>query len=312
MKYLWLIPVAALITGSLFFGSVSLDIFDPQNRDIVLDLRLPRALFAFCVGAMLGLSGSVYQLVLRNPLADSFTTGAASSSALGAVLAISMGLSPTFVPPFAFVTGMLGLALVYRLSGGARGAVTLILCGVIVNIVASSMIGFTKFYFEESVTSVVFWLMGGFSFIDMPKLIIGYTVFIISYMYLMKKGSRLDMMAFDDSTAVTSGIDLKQERAGAFFFATLLVACAVSYSGLIGFVGLIVPHIARSIFRPNMRSNMFYSAVFGGLLLLASDTFVRTFVRGGAEMPVGIVTSILGGLFFFYILMRRRAEIWHD
>jgi len=186
----------------------------------------------------------------------------------------------------------------------------MILCGVIVNIVASAIIGFIKFYFEDSISSIVFWLMGGFSYIDYTKLSIGYGVLIISYLYLMKRSSRLDMMAFDDHTAVTGGIDVKAERAGAFFFATLLVACAVSYSGLIGFVGLIVPHVARSLFRPAMRSNLYYSAIFGGVLLLLSDTFARTAIHSGAEIPVGIITSIMGGVFFLFILAKRRSEMW--
>lgn len=312
MRYLWILPIIAAICTSLFFGSVKLNIFAVENFDIVFGLRLPRAIFSFFIGAMLGLSGSVYQLVLRNPLADSFTTGAASSSALGAVIAIAFGFNALYVPPFAFLTGMLGLILVYKLSGGAKGAVTMILCGVIVNIVASSFIGFIKFYFEDSLSSIVFWLMGGFSFIDIKKLIVVVAVFSASYAFLMSRGQKLDMLAFDENTAATSGVDVKKERATAFFFATLLVACAVSYSGLIGFVGLIVPHISRSLFGTDMRSNMYYSSVFGGLLLLTADTVARTAISSGAEIPVGIITSVIGGFFFFYILANRRAEIWHD
>lgn len=312
MRFLWLVVAAAAAFASLFFGSKMMNVFDKNSFDIVYNLRLPRVLFSFCIGAMLGLSGSVYQLILRNPLADSFTTGAASSSALGAVLAISLGLSPMYVPIAALATGMLGLGIVYRLSGGAKGAVTMILCGVIVNIVASSIISFLKFYFDESITSVVFWLMGGFNVVDYTKLAVVAVLLIVSYMYLSARSSRLDMLAFDEATAGTSGVSVRQERAVAFFFATMMVAVAVSFSGLIGFVGLIVPHIARSLFKPQMKFNLYYSMVFGGLLLMLADTAARSILSSGAEMPVGIITSVIGGLFFFYILAHRRSEMWHD
>ncbi|TCK60754.1 FecCD family ABC transporter permease [Seleniivibrio woodruffii] len=312
MRYLWLLFALIAVAASLFFGSANIDLFDKANSDIILNLRLPRAVFSFMVGAMLGLSGSVYQLVLRNPLADSFTTGAASSSALGAVFAIAAGFSPVYVPPFAFITGILGLFIVYKLSGGAKGAVTMILCGVIVNIVASAIMGFIKFYFDESLSSVVFWLMGGFNFINYTELAIVFCVLTGAFIYLNKRAPVLDMLIFDDSTARTAGVSIKQERAGAFITATILVSVAVSYSGLIGFVGLIVPHIARSIFRPDMRTNLYYSMIFGGFLLLAADTFARSAISSGAELPVGIVTAVIGGVFFFYILVKRRSEMWHD
>jgi iron complex transport system permease protein len=309
---LWILLLGVCVFASLFFGAAQINVFSKEHIDIVIDLRLSRALFAVCVGAMLGLSGAVYQLILRNPLADSFTTGAASSSALGAVLAIALGVPVSYVPPFALATGIIGIYIVYRLSGGAKGAVTMILCGVILNIVASSVIGFTKFYFEDSLSSIVYWLMGGFYFLDFNKLMFASITLLIGYAYMHRKSGVLDVLALDEQTAATSGVNVRQERAGAFFFATLLVAVSVSYSGLIGFVGLIVPHLARSLFSSSMKNNIFYSSVFGAMLLLVSDTIARTIVPSGAELPVGIVTSVLGGFFFFYILTKRRAEVWHD
>jgi len=312
VRFLWILFAAFCLASSLFFGASDIDVFSSENLDIVIDLRLPRGLFALCVGGMLGLSGAVYQLILRNPLADSFTTGAASSSALGAVLAIAIGVPVGYVPPFALLTGMIGIYLVYKISGGAKGAVTMILCGVILNIIASSIISFTKFYFEESLSSIVYWLMGGFYFLDYTKLGFASLTLLVGYAYMHRKSGVLDVLALDEHTASTSGINVSRERAGAFFFSTLLVAVSVSYSGLIGFVGLIVPHLARSFFSSNMKNNIYYSTVFGAILLLISDTVARSIVPSGAELPVGIVTSTLGGLFFFYILTKRRSEVWHD
>lgn len=130
---------------------------------ILTELRVPRVLFSAVIGAMLGLSGSIYQLTLKNPLADSFTTGAASSSALGAVLAISIGIPVQFISVFAFITGIVGVLMVYRMSltAGKINPVTMILAGVVMNIIASAIISFSKYYFEDSLNSIVYWLMGG-------------------------------------------------------------------------------------------------------------------------------------------------------
>lgn len=283
------------------------------QQNIFWSIRLPRVLFATIIGGMLGLSGSVYQLVLKNPLADSFTTGAASSSALGAVLAIAIGVPVAFISPFALITGLSGLMLVYKLSssrGRVLSPVTMILAGVVLNIVASSVISFTKFYFEDALSSIVFWLMGGFFIVTYQKIIIGTSVLLVVYIYFLMRSGSLNLLAMDEYSAETSGVNVRAERMGAFVLATLLVAVAVSYSGLIGFVGLIVPHVARSFFGSDMKTNIYYSTVMGGMLLVVSDAVARTIIPGGTELPVGIITALLGGIFFLYMLKSRRRQVW--
>lgn len=313
------IAAAAVLIIAVFLcsltGSADINIFHMTEvqSNIFWSIRLPRVLFAACIGGMLGLSGAVYQLVLKNPLADSFTTGAASSSALGAVLAIGLGFPVVLVAPFALVTGLCGLLAVYRLSsvrGRILSPVTMILAGVVLNIVASSVIGFTKFYFEESLSSIVFWLMGGFFMVSYQKIAAAVTVLVVVYAFFHIRGTRLNLLAMDEFSAETSGINVRRERMTAFVFSTLLVAVAVSFSGLIGFVGLIVPHIARSFFGADMRTNIYFSTVFGGLLLVVSDAFSRSVIPGGTELPVGIVTAVLGGLFFLYILRKKSGQVW--
>jgi iron complex transport system permease protein len=263
---------------------------------------------------MLGLSGSVYQLVLRNPLADSFTTGAASSAALGAVIAIALGLPAHLASPVALFTGLGGLMLVYSVSYRRSGIspITMILAGVVLNIVASSVIGFVKFFFEESLTSIVFWLMGGFYMITWAKTAFAASVLILCTAYFVFRARPLNILALDEMSAETSGVNVRSERMRAFVFSTALVAVSVSFTGLIGFVGLIVPHIARSFYGSDVRQGIFYSSVFGALLMITADAVARTVIPNGAELPVGIVTAVLGGMFFFYILRSRQAEIWHD
>jgi iron complex transport system permease protein len=283
------------------------------EREILFSLRLPRVLFAAVIGGMLALSGSVYQLTLKNPLADSFTTGTASSAAIGAVFGIACGLPLPLVPVLALATGLCGLLLVYRLSltDGVINPVTMILAGVVVNIVASALISFSKFYFEESLSSIVFWLMGGFFIVDWTRLLVCALLLVLSFMLLQRIGLQLNLLAFDEASARTMGIDVARLRAFSFVLATLLVAVAVSHTGIIGFVGLITPHIARSLYGSDMKKNLTASTLLGALLLMLADAGSRAIIPGGAELPVGIITALLGGIFFLYLLRTRRERLWH-
>lgn len=300
----------ALFSGPSFINPFNLSGMD---TDILLSLRLPRVLFSAVIGGMLALSGSVYQLTLKNPLADSFTTGTASSAALGAVLGIAWGLPIPLVPVLALLTGLCGLLLVYRLSvtGGVINPVTMILAGVVVNIVASAVISFSKFYFEESLSSIVFWLMGGFFVVDWTRLIVCALLLTGSFILLRRIGLQLNLLAFDEASARTMGVDVPRLRSFSFVLATLLVAVAVSHTGIIGFVGLITPHVARSLYGSDMRRNLTGSTLFGALLLMLADAGARTIIPGGAELPVGIITALLGGVFFLYLLRTRRERLWH-
>jgi len=313
-RLLWFLFVLTLV-GSCLLGSTTIHPFNltAVERDILFGLRLPRVLFSAVIGAMLGLSGSVYQLTLKNPLADSFTTGAASSAALGAVLAIALGIPLSLVPLVALLTGLGGLLLVYRLArrDGFINPISMILAGIVMNIVASAVISFSKYYFEDSLSSIVFWLMGGFFVVNWEKLLVCLAVFAVAYLLFTRRALQLNLLALDEHSAQTLGVNVHRLRSFAFVVATLLVAVAVSHTGIIGFVGLIVPHIARSLFGSDMRHNLFYSSLLGALLLTAADTLARIIIPGGAELPVGIVTALLGGGFFLYLLQTRRERFWH-
>ncbi len=308
-----LLGVAFII--ALFSGATAINPFAMSNieQEILLSLRLPRVLFSAVIGGMLALSGSVYQLTLKNPLADSFTTGTASSAALGAVLGIACGLPVPLVPVLALITGLCGLMMVYRLSisDGVINPVTMILAGVVVNIVASAVISFSKFYFEESLSSIVFWLMGGFFIVDWTRLIVCALLLAISFVLLQRISLQLNLLAFDEASARTMGIDVARLRRFSFVLATLLVAVAVSHTGIIGFVGLITPHVARSLYGSDMKQNLTASTLLGALLLMLADAGARSIIPGGAELPVGIITALLGGVFFLYLLRTRRERLWH-
>lgn len=315
MKKLLLIIFALALVGACLVGSTAINPFAPSpvERDILLSLRLPRVLFSAVIGAMLGLSGSVYQLTLKNPLADSFTTGAASSSALGAVLAIAFGLPLPLVPIAALATGLIGLLSVYHLSktNGIINPVTMILAGVVMNIVASAIISFAKYFFEDSLSSIVFWLMGGFFVVDWGKLLLCTVVLVLAFLLFAGRALQLNLLALDEHSAQSLGVNVDRLRTLSFVVATALVAVAVSHTGIIGFVGLIVPHVARSLFGSDMRHNLFFSVLLGALLLVLADAAARSIIPGGAELPVGIITALLGGVFFLYLLRTRRERFWH-
>ncbi|PSW06594.1 FecCD family ABC transporter permease [Photobacterium lipolyticum] len=313
-------PVLSVIfvVSALVFMLIGPNWINPQNMSamelsILTELRVPRVLFSAIIGAMLGLSGSIYQLTLKNPLADSFTTGAASSSALGAVLAIAIGVPVHFISVFAFVTGMAGLMMVYRLSltNGRINPITMILAGVVMNVVASAVISFSKYYFEDSLNSIVYWLMGGIFMVSWDRLAISVVIFALTFIFLHRQSMKLNILALDEHSAQSLGVNVHLLRSVVFVLSTLLVSVAVSFSGIIGFVGLIVPHVSRSLFGSDMKQNIFYSSLFGSFLLMASDTLSRVIIPGGAELPVGIITAVSGGLFFFYLLQTRRERFWN-
>ncbi len=305
---------ALVFLFSLCAGAKWISPFNLSGGDafLLFSIRLPRVLMATSVGALLGLSGAVYQMVLRNPLADGFTVGAASSCALGAVFAISFG-APLFMVGFsALVFGLLGFSVVYFLSmrGDFVEPVTMVLAGIVVNIIASSAMSFLKFLKEESVLSVVFWMMGFISFVGWKKVLCEVVVLILVLLAVFRKAGALDVLCFDEASAFSTGVDVAAMRRYFFFWATLMVAFSVAFTGVIAFVGLIVPHVARALVGADAKRVLISSCYGGALLLLLSDALSRSILIGGGELPVGIITSFCGGGFFLYLLMKRRSY-WH-
>ena len=299
---------------SMFLGPVFINPFSVNNESLglIIDFRLPRVLLAAVNGALLSVSGAIFQVVLRNPLADGFTTGVASSCALGAVLAISFGLPMILVAGVSAAFGIVGFLFVYLLASydGAFDPITLILAGIVLNVVASSLISLLKFLFEDSILSVVFWLMGGIPILNWSRLFLVFLAFFVCFLILLRKGYALNLLSLDDASAVTAGVDVAALRRKSFFAATVMTAFSVSFCGIIAFVGLIVPHMVRAIFGADVRDVLYSSALWGASFLVVADTLSRTLLVGGAELPVGVLTSAMGGLFFLYLMMKRKWEGW--
>ncbi|MDY6821135.1 MAG: iron ABC transporter permease [Deferribacterota bacterium] len=314
MKYLFFTILLIVLTISIFIGSADINIFSIKNYEynIIVNYRIPRVLFSAVIGGILGFSGSIYQLVLKNPLADALTTGASGVAALGAVISITLGLHSYLMPIISFFFALIGIAFIYKISStdGHVHPISIILAGVILNIFASAIISLLKYVFDESLASIIFFLMGGIHYITWGQLGIIFSIFLILYYLVSKNSTSLDLLTLDEATATTTGINVKYLRMKSFIISTLLIALAVSFTGIIGFVGLIVPHIARDIFGSSMCYNIYYSTIFGAILLSISDTLSRIIIPSGAELPVGIITSIFGGIFFFYILNKKRQLSW--
>jgi len=293
-------------------GSVSIDFsaLTDTDKNILFYVRVPRVFLSGLVGAALSLSGVLFQYVMKNPLADSFTTGVSASAAMGAVVAIMTGLTG-LVPLFAFVAGVIGLFAVYRIStvAGRVQPITMLLAGIVVSTFSSATISFMKYLSDDAVSSIVFWLMGGFQAATFGKDLVLLFALLLVWLLIRREYMALDIICFDDKTARASGVDVDRLRKVSFLVAALLTAFSVGYAGIIAFVGLIVPHVLRLVGFRKADELVPMSMVTGAVFMILNDLVSRTLLPEGQELPVGIITSSLGGGFFLYILVKRKKEL---
>ncbi len=294
-------------------GAVDIDIFNLTliGRELLVYVSAPRVILASFKGATLTFSGALFQYIMKNPLASSFTTGVSSSSAVGAVLAIMLGLG-TLIPLFALAGGLTGLYAVYRISSikGRVQPITMLLAGIVIHTFAAAVISLMKFLSDDSVASIVFWLMGGFQAASLTNTSIMAIVLAFSCIAMRKEFLSLDIISFDDVTAVSSGVNVDKLRQKAFFIATLLTAVSVGYAGIIGFVGLIIPHIIRLMKFVKASELIPLSLFAGAIFMVFNDLVARSILTEGQELSVGIITSFIGGLFFLYLLIKRKKELF--
>ncbi|MDZ7641924.1 MAG: iron ABC transporter permease [Desulfurivibrio sp.] len=284
---------------------------DPAAEFVVWEVRLPRILTAALVGAALAACGVIYQGILLNPLADPYTLGVSSGAAFGAALALvaNLTLAEQFsVPLFAFIGAVLTLAVVLRLAsfGGQSSTTTLILAGVIVGAILSAGISFLKYLADEQVAVIVFWLMGSFASRSWQDVLLIGSVLPAAVLVFAFYSRDLNIMALGHRTAAALGVETGRVRTVLLVTASLLAAICVAISGVIGFVGLIVPHLMRFVVGPDNRGLLPVSLLAGALLLLGADTVTRALLP--AEMPIGVLTALLGGPFFCLIFRRRLRQ----
>ena len=286
------------------------------DYEIYFKIRLPRIVLACLVGAALACSGVIFQALLRNPLADPYILGISSGAGLGAIIAVLSGFTWTLwgrspIAVFAFC-GALGTVWLVWLIGrwtGRAHTTGLLLAGVVVNAFFSAIIMFlSSISREHDVYSTIFWLMGNITEEEPLVLWLSAGFVAAGLVALFYISPRLNVMTFGEDDAQSIGISTSAVRLGAFSVAAFITAIAVSLSGLVGFVGLIVPHAVRLVFGPDHRQLIPLSAIVGATFLVAADTLARTIVAP-AQLPVGVVTAIAGGPFFLILLVKQTRKI---
>jgi iron complex transport system permease protein len=289
---------------------------DWSDRDelILMEWRLPRIFIACVVGAGLALAGVVFQALLRNPLADPYILGVSSGGSLGAVIAIMLGISAikglSTLPFFAFLGSLSTMFMVYSIAriGGRVPTHTLLLAGVVVNSFFSAIIMFIVSIVRANEThKFLLWSMGNLSPVETKLTITAMALIILGGIALYLYAQAFNLFSLGEESAMQLGVEVERVKKIAFVLASLITGAAVSACGIIGFVGLIIPHIIRMIVGADHRILMPTSALAGAAFLIAADTVART-ITAPAEIPVGVVTAICGGPFFIYLLRRKRRS----
>ncbi len=282
---------------------------------LVLELRLPRVVLAALVGMCLAAAGTLYQALFRNPLADPYILGVSSGAGLGATIALVAGASlgvASFVavPVAAFAGAIAAITLVVGLSarGGRVEMLSLLLAGVAISYTLAAVTSFVMVFSRQTMQQVVFWMMGGLQAASWTYVLVVAVMLVVGISVPLLYARELDVMLLGDERAGQLGVDVERFKLVVLGAASLLVAAAVSVSGLIGFVGLMTPHMARLVLGPGHRRLLPASVLAGGIVLVLADLLARV-VLAPVELPVGIVTALLGGPFFVWLLVRtgRRA-----
>lgn len=283
------------------------------GEEALWNVRFPRIVMAIVVGAALGVAGALMQGVFGNPLAEPGTVGVSSGAAVGASCSILMGwdfLGALTTPALAFACGLFTTLSVYLLArrDGRTEVVTLILTGVAVNAVAGALISFCTFAAPTSARDqIVFWQMGSFNGSRWNQVALVAPMCVIGIIAVQFMAHRLDLLALGEKPARHLGVDVERLRFCSMLVVALLVSSAVAFCGIIAFVGLVVPHLLRIIIGPGHRALLPASALGGALLLTIADFAARTTIQF-ADLPIGMLTSLVGGPFFFWLLRRSRSK----
>jgi iron complex transport system permease protein len=281
-----------------------------STETIVMELRLPRVLTALVVGLGLAVAGVTFQGLLRNPLADPYVLGTASGAALGAAIGVLIPvqlavLGMGLVNILAFVGALAAVLIVHRVAGGGGRATltTLLLTGYAVGSMLAAGLAMSMYLAGSQLRQIFFYLLGSLSGADWQSLIVGLPIILVGTVLIMARARSMNGLLLGDDTAQHLGVDVRRERAILLGLASLVTAAAVALAGLIGFVGLVVPHVVRLLVGPNARLVLPLSAIFGAAFLILADLGARVL----GEVPVGIVTAVIGAPIFVLLLRRYRA-----
>jgi len=286
------------------------------ERDILVLVRLPRILFGALVGGALAVAGVLFQALLRNSLATPFTLGISSGSSLGAVIAIWLGLDVAFlglpVILFAFAGALLTVVLVFFIarSSGGLPTFTLLLAGVTLNFIFGALVLFFHYSsnFAQSYMMTT-WMMGSLNVVGYTPWVVAVPMVMLAFAIVMVMSSKLNLLAAGEDWASTRGVNVHRLKMSSYFIGSILTGAVTAFSGPIGFVGLVVPHTLRMIAGPDHRILVPGSFFLGAAFLVLCDTAARTLLSP-TELPVGVITALLGGPFFIALLKRKPGELW--
>ena len=281
------------------------------NADIIFNIRLPRSILAFFVGASLSLTGVVMQSILRNPLASVYNLGISSGAGLGASLLIITGINfnqyfySAISTLFAFITIIFILFIAGRIDKYMNNN-SIILAGIVISLFLYSLMSFFIYIFPKYSNRIILWQLGNLYLKNLIDIFIIILITIIFLLVLIRYSTVLDIMTFGDETSLSLGVNAKKMRIFFIIVSSFITAVLVSLVGIIGFVDLVSPHIVRKIFGAKHIIVVPMSALFGGILLNIADIFSRIIVQG-ANIPIGIVTALIGAPFFLYIFINNKS-----
>jgi iron complex transport system permease protein len=291
----------------IFTGTISLS---SQEELILFSVRLPRIIFAGIVGASLSLGGVVFQALLRNPLADPYVLGISGGSALGAIAGIIIGASSFYlgIPLLAFCGALATVFLVFVVAGGTRGPLldnSLLLSGVVVNaFFSAAILFFLSIVNSMELHSITFWLMGDLSRASFKEILLAAICLFAGFLIIYAQARKLNLIVQGEETALHLGVNIERTKQLLLIVTSLITAVAVSMAGIIGFIGIMVPHMMRLVFGSDHRLLLPTAALFGASFLVIADTVARL-VLAPAELPVGVITALCGAPYFIFLLKRK-------
>ncbi len=308
---LLLFLLLAAMLGCSMLGVVHFGWADMWQSPIFWNLRMPRIVLSVLVGAALSVCGAAYQSVFRNPLTDPYVLGISSGASLGAAIAILLGLEAYLlgVGACALVSGLLTILVIYRIAsiGNRMHTTTLLLTGVCITFLMSALISFLMVLRQDKMDSIIFWTMGSFASASWTDVAIVAPVVAVGIGVVLYHCRDLNLLLAGSETAKSLGVEVERVKKVLLLATTLMVAFCVSTCGVIGFVGLVVPHCIRLVSGPDNRRIVPYAIVVGALFLLMCDTMARTLLMP-AELPVGSLTALVGAPLFIYLLYKNKKN----
>ncbi len=288
----------------------------PKNHILIISkIRLPRIILAALVGMGLSVVGASFQAIFKNPMADPYILGVSSGSALGAAIGFVLGLESSFlgsasVTITAFIGSILTTVFVYSIAKVKNKipTTTLLLAGISVSFLLSSLISVIMVFNRQEVEKIVFWTMGSVSAANYSQIIMLIPFLFIGILILLSLSKDLNIIVTGDETAQSLGVEVETVKKLVLIISSIVVAACVSVSGIIGFVGLIIPHIVRILSGPDHRTLLPFSIVSGAVFMIICDTLART-LASPAEIPVGAITALFGSPYFIYLLVKSKKKV---